>query len=53
MHVVIMGYGRVGSELALQLGHAGHSVVIIDKKPEAFDRLPPGSDARTIIGLGF
>src|SRR5437763_10143953 len=53
MHVVIMGYGRVGSELALQLGRAGHSVVIIDKKPEAFDRLPPGSDARTIIGLGF
>jgi len=53
MHVVIMGYGRVGSELALQLGHAGHSVVIIDKKPEAFDRLPPGFEARTIVGLGF
>ncbi len=53
MHVVIMGCGRVGSELTLQLGKAGHDVVIIDKKPEAFDRLPPGFDARTIVGLGF
>jgi trk system potassium uptake protein TrkA len=53
MHVVIMGCGRVGSELTLQLGKAGHDVVIIDKKPEAFDRLPPGFEARTIIGLGF
>src|SRR3954468_1707293 len=53
MHVVIMGCGRVGSELTLQLGKAGHNVVIIDKKPEAFDRLPPGFEARTIVGLGF
>ena len=53
MQVVIMGCGRVGSELTLQLGRAGHDVVIIDKKPEAFDRLPPGFDARTIVGLGF
>jgi trk/ktr system potassium uptake protein len=53
MHVVIMGCGRVGSELTLQLGKTGHGVVIIDKKPEAFDRLPPGFDARTIVGIGF
>jgi trk system potassium uptake protein len=53
MHVVIMGCGRVGSELTLQLGRAGHDTVIIDKKPEAFDRLPPGFEARTIVGLGF
>ena len=53
MRAVIMGCGRVGSELTLQLTRAGHEVVIIDKKPEAFDRLPPGFNARTIIGLGF
>jgi trk system potassium uptake protein TrkA len=53
MRAVIMGCGRVGSELTLQLGHAGHEVVIIDKKAEAFDRLPPGFNARTIVGLGF
>jgi trk system potassium uptake protein len=53
MHVVIMGCGRVGSELTLQLGKAAHNVVIIDKNATAFDRLPPGFDARTIVGLGF
>jgi trk system potassium uptake protein TrkA len=53
VHVVIMGCGRVGAELTVQLSKAGHSVAIVDKRPEAFDRLPPGFDARTIIGLGF
>ncbi|MGH2683915.1 MAG: potassium channel family protein [Actinomycetota bacterium] len=53
MHFVIMGCGRVGAELTIQLGKAGHSVAIIDKRREAFDRLPPGFDARTIVGIGF
>ncbi len=48
-----MGCGRVGAELTVQLAGAGHSVAIIDKRPQAFDRLPPGFDARTIVGIGF
>lgn len=53
MHTVIMGCGRVGAEMTIQLSKAGHSVAIIDKRKEAFDRLPPGFDARTIVGIGF
>lgn len=53
MHIVIMGCGRVGSILAVQLSKAGHSVAVIDKRPDAFDRLPPGFDAKTVVGLGF
>jgi trk system potassium uptake protein len=53
MHCVIMGCGRVGAELTVQLSRAGHSVAIIDKRREAFDRLPPGFDAKTIVGIGF
>jgi trk system potassium uptake protein TrkA len=53
MHCVIMGCGRVGAEMTVQLSKAGHSVAIIDKRKEAFDRLPPGFDARTIVGIGF
>ena len=53
MHVVIMGCGRVGAELTVQLSKGGHGVAIIDKRKEAFDRLPPGFDARTIVGIGF
>jgi trk system potassium uptake protein len=48
-----MGCGRVGAELTVQLAKAGHTVSIIDKRKEAFDRLPPGFDAKTIVGLGF
>lgn len=48
-----MGCGRVGVELTIQLAKAGHEVTIIDKRPEAFDRLPPGFQARTVLGVGF
>jgi trk/ktr system potassium uptake protein len=53
VHIVIMGCGRVGAELTVQLAKAGHSVTIIDKRPDAFDRLPPGFEAKTIVGMGF
>ncbi|HEX9124456.1 MAG TPA: TrkA family potassium uptake protein [Actinomycetota bacterium] len=53
MHAIIVGCGRVGSEITIQLGRAGHDVVIIDKRASAFDRLPPDFKARTIVGLGF
>lgn len=48
-----MGCGRVGILLTQELSKAGHEVAVIDKNPAAFDRLPPGFDARTIVGLGF
>ena len=53
MRVLIMGCGRVGSELSHALGEAGHEVTVIDKRAEAFDRYPPGEHARQIVGLGF
>ena len=48
-----MGCGRVGAALTVELAKAGHTVAIIDKRAEAFDRLPPGFEARTVVGLGF
>jgi trk system potassium uptake protein len=53
VRVVIMGCGRVGILLTQELSKAGHEVTVIDKNPSAFDRLPPGFEARTIVGLGF
>jgi trk system potassium uptake protein TrkA len=53
MHVVILGCGRVGSALSVQLTKKGHSVAVIDKRAEAFDRLPPGFEAQTVVGIGF
>jgi trk system potassium uptake protein TrkA len=53
MRVIVMGCGRVGSELALQLLDGGHDVAVIDKKPAAFVKYPPGPKATMIVGLGF
>src|SRR5438105_12481285 len=53
MNVVIMGCGRVGAELTVQLAKAGHKVAIVDKRADAFDRLPPGFEAQKVVGVGF
>jgi trk system potassium uptake protein TrkA len=53
VRVLIMGCGRVGSELSHALGKAKHDVVVIDKRAEAFYKYPPGEHARQIVGLGF
>ena len=53
MRVLIMGCGRVGSELSIGLLQGGHHVTVIDKNPEAFIKYPPGDGARQVIGLGF
>src|SRR5712691_5640595 len=53
MHVVIMGCGRVGAAVTVQLAKAGHSVAIIDKRHEAFDSLTPGFEAKKVVGFGF
>jgi len=52
MRVMIMGCGRVGSELSLRLVESGHDVVVIDKNPAAFIKYPPGTE-KTVVGLGF
>ena len=48
-----MGCGRVGILLTQELSKAGHDITVIDKNPAAFSRLPPGFEARTMVGLGF
>jgi trk system potassium uptake protein TrkA len=53
VHVVIMGCGRVGSELAARLQAAEHSVAVIDKNPNAFRSLRYGFKGEKIQGYGF
>ena len=38
VHVVIVGCGRVGSELARSLERMDHTVSVIDMEPRAFQR---------------
>jgi trk system potassium uptake protein TrkA len=53
MHVVVIGCGRVGSGLAVELTNAGHSVAIIDKIPRSFRRLPADWSGQKVVGYGF
>lgn len=53
MHVVVIGCGRVGSELAGALERLEHTVAVIDKKKDAFGRLPKGFGGYRLVGFGF
>jgi trk system potassium uptake protein TrkA len=53
VHVVVIGCGRVGTELAGALTLVGHSVAVVDKSERAFRRLPDTFPGRTVVGLGF
>jgi trk system potassium uptake protein TrkA len=53
VHVVVVGCGRVGSELAGSLEKSGHTVAIIDKNARAFRRLPANFAGQRIVGFGF
>jgi trk system potassium uptake protein TrkA len=53
MYVIIVGCGRVGSQLAKLLSSEGHNVVVIDKNPAAFERLGGSFNGLTLTGGGF
>lgn len=51
--MVIMGCGRVGSMVAIELDGRAHDVVVIDRDPDAFRRLGPDFGGTTVTGVGF
>ena len=54
MRVIIMGCGRVWSELATQLDRDGHDVTILDTNAYQLERfLPESFGGRKIVGNGI
>jgi trk system potassium uptake protein TrkA len=53
MYVIIIGCGRVGSELAKLLTNEGHDVVVIDKNQAALSRLGNTFNGIFLVGNGF
>jgi trk system potassium uptake protein TrkA len=53
MHVIVVGCGRVGRELAVRLDEQGHSVAVIDKNRNSFRKLPERWAGRAVLGFGF
>lgn len=50
MKIIVIGCGRLGSDLAVRFFRAGHEVSIIDNAPGAFNNLPGDFQGRTIEG---
>jgi trk system potassium uptake protein TrkA len=53
MKVVIMGCGRVGSELATILDREGHKVIVLDIDPDSFSQLPSDFGGSVVVGNGI
>ena len=51
MNVLVIGCGKLGSRLANSLFHHGHTVSIVDIKPESFQQLDDDFDGLTVIGM--
>ena len=51
MYIVIIGCGRLGSGLAMELSNDGHDVVIVDKYAENLERLRSGFNGIKIKGV--
>lgn len=53
MNVVILGCGRTGATLALELSAAGHKVTVVERNPESLRRLGKQYPCRIVLGNGL
>lgn len=53
MRIVIAGCGRVGHQAALMLSAAGNDVSVVDRDPDAVDRLGRSFDGAFHVGLAY
>ena len=53
MKIIVMGCGRVGSQVSRLLSDLGHEITVIDHDANALARLGPEFKGRIVRGLGF
>ncbi len=53
MKVIIMGCGRVGSQVSLLLAKQGHEVIVIDHDANALSKLGADFKGKVVRGIGF
>jgi trk system potassium uptake protein TrkA len=51
MYVIVVGCGKVGSNLAKELTESNHDVVVIDSDPEKFKQLGSGFNGKIVLGV--
>jgi len=50
MNLIVIGCGRLGSELAYCISQKGHDITVVDNHPDAFRNLHNDFRGRTVIG---
>jgi len=50
MRIIVVGYGRLGTQVVKQLATQAHEVVILDKERMALERREPNLHARFMLG---
>lgn len=53
MNVLILGCGRSGATLAVELSARGHNVTLIEQNPEALRRLGKSYPCKIVVGDGL
>lgn len=53
MKVIVVGLGRMGTGLSLNLVKKGHQVTVIDSDPDAFKSLGKNFTGLKVVGVGF
>ena len=53
MKIIVVGFGRMGKGLSLNLLKKGHQVTVIDSNPEVFESLGAKFAGLKIVGFGF
>ena len=53
MKIIIVGCGRVGSRMALELSGRGNDVSVVDRNPLAFDKLNGSFNGGMVVGTGI
>jgi trk system potassium uptake protein TrkA len=53
MNIIIVGCGRVGSQLAMLFSDSADEIAVIDNNPASFASLGRGFEGQRIVGVGF
>jgi trk system potassium uptake protein len=53
MKFIVIGCGRMGAGLTLELERRGHLVTVVDHQPAALEALASGFRGRALVGIGF
>jgi len=53
MKVIVIGCGRLGSNIARELDQRGNHVIVVDKDPVALENLGKSFHGKSVVGIGF